>query len=164
MDYASATDPAFLGKLESWLGAQPEILVLIRYSLAAGSKGFEFFSSFDDLATRIHQLPPSTSIIAFKQPQLQLRGVVNDDFIANCLSRVPNGSEFLVLETALLTPENKSRLHWAGETHSELREVLESARGALVAFGPYPPCLRDTDDVVSAIVPDENGFVRLGVY
>src|SRR5689334_10954464 len=100
MNPASATDPGFLGTLESWLSRLPEILVLIRYSAAAGSKDFEFFSSFGVLSNRIHQLPPRTSIIAFRQPQLPLRGVVDEGFIADCLSRVPDGSEFLVLEIA----------------------------------------------------------------
>src|SRR5882757_9953771 len=99
MSYTSATDPKFPGTLESWLRSLPEILVLIRYSAAAGSKDFEFFSSFAALSNRIRQLPPSTSIIAFRQPQLPLRGVVDEAFIANCLSRVPDGSAFLVLET-----------------------------------------------------------------
>jgi hypothetical protein len=165
MGYASATDPEFLGTLESWLRSLPEILVLIRYPAAAGNKDFEFFSSFEALSNRIRQLPPSTSIVAFRQPQLPLRGVVDESFVANCLGCVPDSSEFLVLETARRANGEKSWFHWvAGETHAELREALEDSRGAPVAVGPYPPWLADTDDVVSAIVPDENGMVRGGVY
>jgi len=99
MGYASATDPKFLGTLESWLRDLPEILVLIRYSGAAGNKDFEFFSSFGILSNRIRQLPPGTSIIAFSRPQLPLRGSADDCFIARCLSHIPDGSEFLVVET-----------------------------------------------------------------
>jgi hypothetical protein len=165
MSDASATDPKFLRTLESWLRCLREILVLIRHSAAAGSKDFEFFSSFAVLSSRIRQLPPRTSMIAFRQPQLPLRGQVDQGFIANCLSRVPDGSEFLVLETAHRAHGEKSGSRWvAGETHAELRQALEDSRGALVAVGPYPPWLEDTDDVVSAIVPDENGVVRIGVY
>jgi hypothetical protein len=139
--------------------------VLIRYSKAAGNKDFEFFTSFGALSSRISQLPPSTSIIAFKQPQLPLRGIVDEDFIATCLSCVPDGSEFLVLETAPRTYGKTSWFHWeAGQTHRELREALEESRGTPAAVGAYPPWLGDTDNVVSAIVPDENGLVRLGVY
>jgi hypothetical protein len=74
MRYASAIDPKFVDMLESWLRGLPEIFVLIRYSAAAGNKDFEFFSSFETLSKRLRQLPPSTSIIAFRQPQLPLRG------------------------------------------------------------------------------------------
>jgi hypothetical protein len=45
-----------------------------------------------------------------------------------------------------------------------LCEALEDSRGIPVAVGLYPPWLGDTDDVVSAIVPDENGIVRISVY
>jgi hypothetical protein len=165
MRHASATDPKFLGTLESWLHSLPEILVLIRYSAAAGAKDFEIFSSLEALSNRIGPLPPRTSIVAFRQPQLPLRGVVDEGFVASCLSRVPDGSEFLVLETARRAHGEKSWSHWiAGETHAELREVLEASRGVTVAVGPYPSWLADSDDVISAVVPDENGLVRGGIY
>jgi hypothetical protein len=165
MGYASATDPKFLGTLESWLRDLPEILVLIRYSHAAGNKDFEFFSSFGTLSSRIRQLAPRTSVVAFRQPQLPLRGLVDECFISSCLSRIPDGSEFLVLETTRRAYGEMSWFHnESGESHGELREALEESRGTPVAVGPYPPQLEDSDDVVSAIVPDENGIVRPGVY
>src|SRR5712675_3430035 len=95
----SATDSAFLGVLENWFRSRPEILVLIRYSRAAGRKEFEFFFSYESLVGRLSQLPPSTSVIAFHEPQLPLRGVVDADFISTCLNALPENSEFLVLET-----------------------------------------------------------------
>jgi hypothetical protein len=42
----STTDNKFLKTLEDWLRGQQEIMILIRYSRAAGSKSFEFFTSF----------------------------------------------------------------------------------------------------------------------
>jgi hypothetical protein len=89
MATVSATDAEFLGTLESWLRDRPEILVLIRYSGAAGNRDFEFFSSFETLSSRIRHLPPSTSMIAFRRPQLALRGLVNEGFIAHCLRAIP---------------------------------------------------------------------------
>jgi hypothetical protein len=162
MGYVSATDRKFLGALENWLRSLPEILVLIRRP-RAGEMAFEFFSSFEALSNRIRELPPRTWIIARRQ--LPLRGVVDDRFIASCLDRIPDGAEFLVLETERRTAGRMSWFHSdAGETHAELREALEESRGAPVAVGPYPPCLEVSDDVVSAIVPDENGIVRADSY
>jgi hypothetical protein len=164
MGYTSATDQKFLSTLESWLRGLPEILVLIRYP-ASGSRDFQFFSSFEALSNRRRQLPPSTSIIAFRRRQLPLREVVDDRFIASCLGCIPDRAEFIVLETARRAYGRKSWFHSAGgETHRELREALEDSRGVLVAVGPYPPWLEDTDDVVSAIVPDENGIARVGIF
>jgi hypothetical protein len=162
---ASTADANFLDKLESWLRARPEILVLIRYSHAAGNKDFELFSSFAALSNRIRQLPPSTSIVAFRTPQLPLRGVVTESFVASCTNHIPDGSEFLVLETTRRTYGEESWFHWkAGESHAELREALEDSRNVPVAVGLYPPWLMDTDDVISAVVPDGQGIVRVGVY
>jgi hypothetical protein len=45
-----------------------------------------------------------------------------------------------------------------------LREALEDSRDVPVAVGIRPLWLMDTDDVISAIVPDEHGIVRVGAY
>jgi hypothetical protein len=160
-----ATDPRFLGTLESWLSCVSEILVLIQYSHAPGNKEFEFFSSFDTLANKIRNLPLRTSIVVFRQPQLPVRGIADEGLIASCLSCIPDGSEFLVLETVRRGCGEISCFHWeAGETHAELRDAPEISLGVPVAVGLYPPWLENTNEVASAIMPDENGSVRIGVY
>ena len=165
MSYPPTTDPQFLSTLESWFQTQPEILVLIRYSHAAGNKDFEFYSSFQSLLDKIRELRPRTCVIAFRQPQLPLRGVVDDLFIDRCLSSIPEGTEYLVAEMVRRVAGRASWLHHgAGMSHAELRDDLEESRGTQVAAGLYPPWLEDTDDVISAVVPDEHGVVRSGVY
>src|SRR5262249_15450216 len=104
-------------------------------------------------------------------PQLPLRGIVNDEFISACLKSLPDGSEFLFLESASQGVAEGAGLRrvagetdWvAGETHGELLEALEDAMGRPVAVGPHPPWLLDTDDVIAAVVPDRDGVVRPGV-
>ena len=165
MSYVSSTDKKFLATLDGWLRSRQEILALIRYSHSAGSKDFEFFSSFKTLTERLGSLPPRTCIIAFRQPQLPFRGIVDDSLITTCLSGIPDSSEFLVAETVRRTAGRASWFHYgAGESHVELREALEGLRGRTVAAGLYPPWLEDTDDVISAVVPDEHGVVTTGVY
>ncbi len=165
MSYPPTTDPKFLGTLESWFQTRPEILVLIRYSHAGGSKDFEFYLSFQSLLDKLRELPPLTSVIAFRQPQLPLRGVVDDLFIDRCLSSIPDGSEYLTAETVRRAAGRRSWLHHgAGMSHAELRDDLEESRSSQVSAGLYPAWLEDTDDVISAVVPDEHGVVRLGVY
>jgi hypothetical protein len=165
MSFASATDRKFLGTLEAWLRSRPEVLLLTRYSHAAGAKDFEFFSSFQDLSERLRQLPPRTSVIAFKQPQLSLRGVVDDSFITKCLSSIPDGLEYLFVETERRVYGRRSWFHYdTGMSHAELRDDLEESRGVGVAVGLYPSWLEDTDDVISAVVPDDQGVVTPGIY
>jgi len=65
MSLTSTTDKEFLKTLEDWLGSQSEIMILIRYSRAAGSKAFELFTSFARRKERLHQ-----NLIARKRLQL----------------------------------------------------------------------------------------------
>jgi hypothetical protein len=160
----SVMDKGFLDSVESWLKSELEILVLFRYSHAAGNKDFEIFCSFIEFNNRLRVLAPSTSVTAFKQRQLALRGVVDDSFIAQCVNAVPDGTEFLLLDTKARTGSGHSWFyHVAGESHIELREALEELRGIYVAAGRYPQ-LCAGPDVISGIVPDKNGAVRVGVY
>lgn len=95
----STTDKEFLKTLEDWLRGQSEIMILIRYSREAGNKSFEFFTSFAALRERLAMLKAETSVTAFRKRQLPMWGRVDDEFIGNCLSLIPSGSEFLILET-----------------------------------------------------------------
>jgi hypothetical protein len=45
-------------------------------------------------------------------------------------------------------------------SHTKLRDDLENLRGSSAAIGLYPPWLEDTEDVISAYVPNEDGVVR----
>ncbi len=165
MSYPSATDPKFLATLEEWIRLQGEILVLIRYSHAAGSRDYELFSSFETLAQRLRTLPARTCATAFKQPQLRFRGIVYDGFITGCLIGIPDRTEFLVVETTPRTAGQTSWLHHAtGQSHTQLREELESLDGQTVAAGIHPDWLKPSNDVISAVVPEADGSVTTGVY
>lgn len=164
-DIPSVADPRFLRCVESWLQSRPEILVLIRYSHAAGSKDFEFSSSFAAFSERLRHLPPATNVIVFKQHQLPIRGVVDEGFIAECLNRIPNGTEFLLVETERSTAGDHSWFHHvAGESHAELHDALAQSCGRHVAVGIYPPWCDNGPGVLSGVVPDPNGDPKLGVY
>jgi hypothetical protein len=165
MSLTSSADGAFLKTLEVWLGSEIEVLVLIRYSRAAGDKSFEFYKSFAALKERLSQLPAEACITVFRNRQLPLRGIVDDEFIRKCLSTLQDGSEFAVVETAQTTAGPHSWFDFStGTSHEELREDLESRRGKPVAAGEYPPWLEDSSDVISAYVPGQEGEARRGVY
>jgi hypothetical protein len=158
-------DPKFLATLEDWLKHQDEVLIEIRYRCGGGSQDFELFPSFQALAERIRELPQGACVTVFRKPQLPLRGIVDDGFVAKCLDDIPDGSEYLVAETVRRVYGRHSFFHCgSGESHAELRDDLEECRGAAVAAGLYPPVLERSADVLSAVVPDEDGVVRAGPY
>jgi len=161
----STTDKGFLKTLENWLRSRSEIMILVRYSREAGNKSFEFFTQFAALRERLGRLKAETNVTAFRKPQLPLRGRVDDEFIGKCLSLIPAGSEFLVLETdPRMATQQWLFHHEAGESADELRQVLEGLRGRLVAVGEYPQWLKDSPDVISAYVPHQDGTIKAGVY
>jgi hypothetical protein len=124
----SSTDKEFLKTLETWLRGQSEIMILIRNSREAGNKSFEFFASFAALRERLARLKAETNVTAFRKPQLPLRGRIDDEFIAKCLSLIPAGSEFLVVETdPRMATQQWLFHHEAGESLDELEQVLERA-------------------------------------
>src|SRR4051794_40862133 len=120
MENPSAADPVFLDTVTRWIAEQGEVLVLIRYSHKAGSKDFEFFTSADALRTRLGQLSPRDCVSAFGQPQLPLRGQVDEDFVQRAVALIHNGTEFLVVGLELVRYGMMSWFPYsAGKTHEE---------------------------------------------
>ena len=112
-----------------------------------------------DFVTRLERLPPKASIIVFKARQFPLRGPVD---IAEAMACIPDGTEFVLL---IFDVSGQSIVeHREGISHEELRDYLEEYRDQLVALGPFPPWLEDNDEVISAVVPDRDGTLRMGVY
>lgn len=165
MALTATTDRQFNETLEQWILTEKEILVLFRYPYAAGSKEFEFFSSFQSLSEKLRRLSPRTSVIAFKHKQLPLRGTVDDAFIQACLNNAPFIAEFLVADMA---PQQSGKYsyfrHSAGETLEELKDSLDGFRERTVAVGNYPDWIEDNENVISGYVPDPDGWVNSVAY
>lgn len=141
------------------------MLVLIRYRYGAGSRSYELFISFETLSQRIRTLPAGACVTAFKHPQLPLRGIVDDEFITRCLNTIPDGAEYIMTETVLTVAGKMSWFHHGtNDSHACLREDLEDSRGVPVAVGLHPDTLVKTDDIIHAVVPDEDGSVKAGPY
>ena len=163
--YPSAADPAFVASIRRWFTARDEVLVMIRYANAGGSKDYELHRSSESIAARIASLPPKTSIIVFRETQLPIRGVVDRALIDRALAEIRDGEEFLMVETVATVAGPRSWYHSAaGECHSELQAELESSMGRPVMLGVYPPWLEDGPEVISGFVPDADGQIRPGAY
>ena len=161
----ATTSPEFLSIVEPWFGVKPEVVLLVRYAYAAGNRDIELIPTLDAFRARMASLAPRTSVTAFRDHTLPLRGTVDDAFIARCLGAIPDGVEYIIVETK---PKVAGRYSWihqeTGTSHKELLVSLEDERGESVLAGEYPPWLVDSDGIVTAYVPDSDGVVRPGVY
>lgn len=96
MGYESINSHVFLEPVERWIAESGEVLALIRLPDAAGNKEFPFFASVPAFREQLALLPPLTCITVFRQQQLPVRGIIDDDFIAAAMASVPDGQEFLI--------------------------------------------------------------------
>ena len=170
MGCVKTTDPHFLSRVESCIDKRGEVLALFKYAYAAGSRDFTFFNDIQEFRSEVERLPPNTWVIVYGEPQLPLRGRVDDALITAALGQIPGGSEYLVvcLEKTVeqYSPNYRREYHeeTAGETHEELKEALEGFRGRPVGVGLFPPWPDESEDTIEGFVPDEEGEVRPGAY
>lgn len=165
MAYESVKNEVFRSTVSSWLAETREVLAIIRFNAAAGAKSFEFFDSVDGFERRLDELPPRACVTVLRGRHLPLRGRVDADFITQAMSDIPNETDYLLTALELTTIGKASWYHAAaGETHENLREDLNDQYGCLVAVGRYPRWLEDSATVISAVVPDADGSVHVGVY
>jgi hypothetical protein len=163
-DHIPTTNKEVLSKLECWFRKRPEILVRTRVR-CSGREEFEFFSSFKAFEDTLRESLPGTWFTVFEQPQLPLRGIVDNKFIARCLDIIPDGAEYLMMETVRTAAGKMSwfRNH-SDDTHVMFRSDIEGSLGVSVAVGLYPPCLEERDDVIHVFTPNADGIVKAGPY
>jgi hypothetical protein len=159
----SVLDPWFATTVAEWLKESSELLVMLRYPNAGGSRDYELHRSLQSIKDRLLVVPAQTSVIVFLKPQLPIRGVVDEALITTSLNSIPDGTEYLLVET-VLTAAGKGRWYHqdSGTTHVELKATLASSLGKAVMLGVYPPWLHDGPSVVSGYVPDAKGHIQPG--
>lgn len=150
-DPARDVTPAFLDRVSGWIEETGEVLVILRYLRAAGAKDFALCRSREDFEGLLGALPIGTDIAVFREPQLPLRGRVDEAFIAAALGAIPDGREYLVVTTAARPGRRICRSGSMGDTHADLREDLEDLIGVHVALGACPAyCVPDHEGLISA--------------
>jgi hypothetical protein len=136
----ATTDPGFRETAAGWIAERGEVLIVIRFSRAGGVKEFHLIRALPALVQRLAALPPVTSVIVLRQPQLPVRGRVDDSLASAALDVVAADAEHLL---ACPEPVTVGSRTWhpnrSGVGHGELREDLEEFSGQQVTLGPYPP-------------------------
>ena len=165
MAYPSVYSSTFQEACKQWLEEQGEVLALFCFSRAAGSRSYEFFTDYLALQERIAQLPPSTCVTVWEDRQLTLRGIVDQVFIARALEQIPDKTDWLLtgLERVVYGKSSWYR-NDSGRPLAELEAELPDYMGERIALGVCPPWAEHGGKEVSAIIPNEDGTVTVGVY
>lgn len=73
--------------------------MVLRFLCAGGRKDFAFCRTSADFRSLCDEVDAGTDIVVFQHAQLPLRGYVTDEFIDSVLGAIPDGSEFLIVNT-----------------------------------------------------------------
>jgi hypothetical protein len=154
-------DERFVALAQEWIVERGEMLALFRYSRAGGAKDFCFFRRPEDFTVRLETLRPDTSVILFRQPQLSLRGIIDEVLIDKAVSLMRGDAE--IIAVVLDEQQGTQAVLWE-ETKEEFRTALREHAGRMAAIGSYPPWLDDSEDVIDGFVPGPDGAAGKRCY
>lgn len=165
MSYPSTKSAAFQNTVQHWIETQGEVLTLFRYSHAAGSKAFEFYSDFAVWQARVEEMQPKTCVSVWGEKQLPLRGCIDEAFVAQARVLIPEATEWLLVGLEKVTYGRYSWFSYnAGMSHKELEWELREEWGERYALGIYPHYQEDGGQEMSAVIPEPDGRVITGIY
>ena len=156
--------PEFEETARRWYDESGELLVMVRYHAAAGSRDYRLFDEIAALQSWIAILPPRTSVTVFRGRHLPLRGVIDEPFIARCLREIPDDAWHLI---SLTEPRTLGKVtfffHTVDRGHAALEAELRSELGEHAVVGLEPDWF-DSETTVEDVVPYANGHVARGIY
>ena len=143
--------PRFLDQVAGWIAQGGEVLVVLRYLRAAGSKDFAFCHTRSEFELLVDTVGIGTDIVVFREPQLPLRGIVDQQFLEAACQAIPDGSEYLLVSKEVKGDRQVCHFVDIGECHTELRESLNELFGTAAAIGLCPSfCVADHEGLISA--------------
>lgn len=167
----STTELSFEHDVAAVLSEIGEIFCVILFSYAAGLRSFEFFRDLESFRHRLRELPSRTSVVVFRDPQLPLRGIVDDEFVVEAKRWFMENhwirkKHWMVACMSMVTMGRASWFHHTdGSSLDELEEELRDGFcwGQPVAVGEEPNWF-DLKRTFDAIVPEPDGRVIIGAY
>lgn len=165
-DRPSAFSSRFRRTVETWLDANPELLVLNRLSRSAGRRDWYLITSVDELDLIVARSRPSDCLTVFSKPQLRHRLIAGDPTAAVlALTMLEETEEAVFGQIVEGDPQLRDAFEAVPGDESWVTEWLGDRPSSLVAFGPYPPFLDESPAVaIDGLVPGEDGSLVMGVY
>ncbi len=137
----SAYDESVIARVERWLNAFGEVLVVPYYPYSGSSGTLYFITSLSDYYEMVEKAPAGevsgAVFFIYRPPRFPLVGSVEDGFIQQALSEVQDGTWYLIVATDDHYPAELSR-YGEGNSRRELEREFEDCRGERVRFGELP--------------------------
>lgn len=128
----------FLDTVHAWIAENAEVLVVLRYLHGAGSKDYALIGSSTTFDLLVERCPPGTDIIVFKEPQLPVRGIVDDTLASRLQEAMKDDDEYLIIDMREVRTGDPRRTGHSDSMES-LASDLEYLHGRNVAGGICPP-------------------------
>ncbi len=133
IELLSAID--FENTVRQWITQQGEVVILLDHIFTSPIPYLclRFEPLMEDIS-KLNLIPGST-IIALKEYDLPVRGVVDDAFIHKAIAMLPQETECI-----LMLPDIKGNFHYEKhlETSAEFLEEIDKYRGQIAVFGKFP--------------------------
>lgn len=138
-------DIDFLEETRQWLDKTGEVFVVIESDVI--KTGYALVKSYNQFLRITQSLPGRTRVFVFKERQLPLRGVADEDMRQKALQMIDELGDFLILG---MESEDYLQNEWFhGDMRGELEAKFEDFYGKSIAFGEMPPWY-DTDQRVTS--------------
>lgn len=139
--------PAFIERVTDWISVHGEVLVVVRR--VGGFCDFALCRSRAEFEQLVAQITEGTEIIVFRDPQLPIRGPVDETLIARALAVIPDGAEYLAITIATKPGCPLSARVGQGDSHADLKETLRDWWGVDVAVGQPDVWIADHEGMIS---------------
>ena len=143
--------PNYLATVDSWIAGTGEVLVIVRYLWGGGAKDYSLVTTPEMFRSLINACPKGADIIVMRDPQLPLRGIVDNEFIQRAKKSVGNDQEYMFV--CMMSGNDQDPRCRGGFDigHAMLEDDLSEEMENHVAFGPCPEFIADDNEsMVSA--------------
>jgi hypothetical protein len=141
----------FLTTVARWISMTGEVFVVLRYLRGSGSKDVAFCRNAEEFSAMVRASPTGCDIVVFRNPQLTLRGIVDDALAEKVMNAIRDGDEYCLASLARKPGTMFSSCWRMGDRHVDLRGDLDELRGQQIACGPLPDFnAPDGPDLISA--------------
>jgi hypothetical protein len=165
----SVFSPDVASAVECAVQRLPDVVVLHRFSRAAGRRDWYVVRSRVQFREAIERGRPGDSYSIFLRPELPLRGPIGQSFASrfeHLLRQVEVPKTEVIMGEVV---NNDPLLHdtegWSPHEIGEARAWLQEHWGRFAVAGLHPDLFAPSrEDVLTAYVPESDGRVRPGVY